>query len=314
MVPSFPDASIPWSTRSRLRRCSAHRRFCSVCNRRAARLWSAAAAVLPVSPRRLRASRSARPAARPGFTLIDVELQVCDHRARLRLATFTSVTSFIGLQSTVTRPALTPWQCGHRFRSPVVPGVTARARTGGGCSERLDPGGTGLRRLSDQRHNDAAQRGLADRGGMSCNDQGRRTRRTGMIMLSGALALGSVRRRVRQRRQRGQRRHDRGRRARERPQQAARTRPVRPLEPPGRAASSSWASRPTRGSPWTPAKALCAISGHTVIRSIYDSLTIVDGRRHGRALPRRVGRRRTPTTRSGRSRPARVSRSTTARR
>ena len=29
------------------------------------------------------------------------------------------------------------------------------------------------------------------------------------------------------------------------------------------------------GSPWEPSKALLAISGHTVIRSIYDSLTIV---------------------------------------
>ena len=79
------------------------------------------------------------------------------------------------------------------------------------------------------------------------------------------------------------------------------------------AASSCMGIEADTGSPWGPSKVLCAISGHTVIRAIYDSLTIVtdDG---GRAVPRRVGRRRTPTTRSGPSRSARASRSTTARR
>ncbi len=37
------------------------------------------------------------------------------------------------------------------------------------------------------------------------------------------------------------------------------------------------------GSPWEPSKALLAISGHTVIRSIYDSLTIVTD--EGKVVP-----------------------------
>ncbi len=42
------------------------------------------------------------------------------------------------------------------------------------------------------------------------------------------------------------------------------------------------------GSPWEPSKALLAISGHTVIRSVYDSARARDDRRHRRAVSRRV--------------------------